>query len=125
MSKHDLPDSVRYWRNTVLILFYCLLLVFVAISLSLTIQVGVTTVVIWLIQTFPLLIFTPALHRNYLRAYAWLSFVVLIYFVHGVLTAFSQDSLLLGVIESLLCSLLFIALIFYIRKYRTHFQVPL
>jgi len=125
MSKQDLPGSVRHWRNAVLFVFYCLLLLFFVSSLSMTIRTGVTTVVIWLIQTFPLLIFTPALHRNYLRAYAWLSFVVLIYFVHGVLTAFSQDSLLLGVIESLLCSLLFIALIFYIRKYRTHFQVPL
>ena len=125
MSKQDLPDSVRHWRNAVLFIFYCLLLLFFVSSLSMTIQAGVTTVVIWLIQTFPLLIFIPALHRNYLRAYAWLSFVVLIYFVHGVVTAFNADRMLLGVIETLLCSLLFVALVFYIRKFRTHFQVPL
>ncbi|MBL4821319.1 MAG: DUF2069 domain-containing protein [Gammaproteobacteria bacterium] len=125
MHKQDIPVSIRRWRLTVLVAFYGLLLLFLVNSLSMTIRAGPTTLVIWFIQIFPLLIFLPALHRNYLRAYAWLSFAILIYFVHGVLTSFNSDKLLIGLVETFLSSVIFIALVIYIRKYRNHFKVPL
>ena len=125
MARQNLPAHINRWRIIVLLAFYGLILLFFVNSLLITTKAGVTTVVIWLIQTIPLLIFAPALHRNHLRAYAWLSFVALIYFVHGVQTAFSPERLVSGVIESLLCSLLFCGLVVYIRKYRNHFKVPL
>ena len=125
MLKQKLPDSINRWRLIVLSAYYGLLILFLFNSLLITTKVGATTIVIWMIQILPLLIFITALHRKYLRAYAWLSFVVLIYFVHGVLTAFNQEKFYLGVIETLLCSLLFTALVIYIRKYRNHYNVTL
>jgi uncharacterized membrane protein len=125
MPKLDLPGPIRFWRAVVLFAFYSLLIQFAASSFNMTVKVGATTIVFWFIQTIPLLIFIPSLHRNYLRAYAWLCFVVLIYFIHGVLTAFNPERQLLGLIETLVCTVLFVALVIYIRKYRTHYQVPL
>ena len=78
----------------------------------------VTTLVIWAIAVFPLALFAPFLHGTRIRPFAWLSFVVLMYFVHGVLTAFTPGRLLVGLLEILFCVLLFSAVIVLIRRYR-------
>ena len=83
------------------------------------------TPVIWLIQTLPLLIFLKGLLQNNLRTYAWMCFVVLLYFTHGVLLAFDPPRRWLGVTEVLLCVIMFVAIILYIRQYREHFKVGL
>jgi len=81
--------------------------------------------VIWLLQILPLLIFLPGMLSGRARSHAWLSFVILLYFVHGVLLAFSAERRWLGITEVILCSLLFIGLIVHIRRYRDHYQTPL
>ena len=103
-------------RNVVLIGYYGLILTLFFNSLSMTTGLAVTTFVIWLIQSLPLVLFLPGLHRYRIRSYAWLSFVVLMYFVHGVLTAFTPGRLLTGLAEVFFCCLLFVALIVYIRR---------
>lgn len=44
---------------------------------------------LWLVQVLPLAIFLPGLWRGGHRAYSWLCFVVLIYFIGSVTDAFS------------------------------------
>ena len=105
-------------RALVLTGYYGLIMSLFFNSLAMTTGLAVTTLVIWLIQTAPLLIFMPGLHRSRVRSYAWLSFVVLMYFIHGVLTAFTPGKLVIGLVETAFCCLLFVALILFIRANR-------
>jgi uncharacterized membrane protein len=105
-------------RTLVLYLFYSLIGVLFLNSLSLTVGLNPATLLIWLLQIMPLMLFLTGLHRSRVRTYQWLSFVVLIYFVHGVLTAFTPEKLLLGLLEASVCCLLFAGLIALIRKGR-------
>ena len=125
MTENTLPPTVRRLRQCVLFCVYALVLLFFVVSSNITTQLSITTIIIWFLQTFPLLAFLPALHRTHARAYAWLSFVVLIYFIHGVVAAFTEQRFWLGLTETLLCCILFVALILFIRKYRESFNVPI
>lgn len=69
----------------------------------------------WLIQTIPLLAFLPGLISNKLRAYQWLCFVILLYFISGVLNIFTPEKLISGIMLTLFCVLLFCFAIFYVR----------
>lgn len=120
-----LPLNLRIYRRIVLASFIGLLALFFVNSLLLTIRPGLTSLIIWLIQTTPLLIFIPGLARNHLRAYAWLSFVCLMYFIHAVLTAFNPASRTIGALEVALCTALFTGLILYIRNFRMHYKVSI
>ena len=82
-------------------------------------------VVLWLIKSLPLLIFVPGLRARKLRTYAWLSFVVLLYFVQAVQTAFTEDARIYGIAVSVLLALLFCALVVYIRTFRGYYKTPL
>ncbi|MBT8146757.1 MAG: DUF2069 domain-containing protein [Gammaproteobacteria bacterium] len=118
----ELPEQIdqrimRY-RNLVLGLFYGLFISLFLNSLGLTTGLTPTTFVFWFLQVAPLSLFIKGLHQVRPRTYQWLSFVVLMYFVHGVLTAFTPGKLLLGLLETTLCTLLFVCLIFFIRKHR-------
>lgn len=104
---------------------YGLILNFLATSLMALEGIALATLVIWLIQILPLAIFMPGLHRGRLRSFAWVSFVILLYFMHGVLVAFDPARLISGLIEVVLCVIVFFALIVYIRQYRQHYGVKL
>lgn len=121
------PTGIVLRRIQLLVLACCYgLLVYFMVSSILAINsFSFSTLVIWLIQTIPLLIFMPGMHKQHLRSFAWVSFVVLLYFMHGVLVAFDPGRLVFGLIEVGLCSLLFVFLILYIRQYRLHFGVGL
>ena len=110
--------SLDNCRSLVLTGYYGLILTLFFNSLAMTTGLTITTLVIWLIQTAPLLIFLPGLHRSRMRSYAWLSFVVLMYFIHGVLAAFTPGKLIVGLFETAFCCLLFVALILFIRANR-------
>lgn len=120
-----LPIALRRARWVVLAACYGLLLYFLVSSVVAINRFAIATVIIWLIQSIPLLIFMPGIHRQRLRSYAWMSFVVLLYFMHGVLVAFTPGRLVFGLIEVSLCTLLFLFLILYIRQFREHFGVSL
>ena len=111
------PDILRL-RNLVLVLFYGLFVALFLNSLGLTIGLAPTTFVIWLLQVAPLTLFISGLHHVRIRTFQWLSFVVLMYFVHGVLTAFTPGKLMLGLLEVTICCLLFVGLIIFIRKHQ-------
>lgn len=116
------PPSVAMSRRTVLIFYFGLLGLFTADAI-LTLFRGApfwVAVILWLFRMLPLLIFLPGLRTRALRTYAWLSFVVLLYFTHAVVTAFVPGELFYGTIYSLLCVALFSALIIHIRLVRKH-----
>ena len=104
---------------------YGLLLNFLVSSLMVLNGLAAATLVIWLVQIIPLAIFLPGLHQRRLRSFAWVSFVILLYFMHGVLVAFDPGRRWFGLIEVSLCTVAFVALIIYIRQYRQYYQVRL
>lgn len=120
-----MPPALVRSRLIVLAACYGLIIYFLASSLRALNGVALATFVIWFIQILPLVIFLPGLHRNRLRHYAWVSFVVLLYFMHGVLVAFEPARRIYGLVEVFLCTVLFVFLIFYIRQYREHYGVGL
>ncbi|WP_255473873.1 DUF2069 domain-containing protein [Ketobacter nezhaii] len=63
------------------------------------------------IHIVPLLLFLPAILRRNPRSFAWLCFVVLLYFCQGSVTAFALPQLLgkIGLTEALLTTWLFCA----------------
>lgn len=124
-ANKELPQNIQRTRLAALSSYYALLAYFAVSAVIVFEEIKLASLVIWLIQIIPLLIFAVGLHRARLRTYAWLCFVVLLYFMHGVLVAFQPQRLWLGLVEVTLCCLLFVFLIVFIRQYRKHYQVPL
>jgi len=72
--------------------------------------------VLWLFWLAPLAVLLPGLARDRLRSFAWLTFVVLMYFIMAVLRIFAEPhspraQLELGAVVQLFCSAMF-----YIRE---------
>jgi uncharacterized membrane protein len=78
----------------------------------------------WLMACLPLLLTLPGLLRRNRRSLQWLGFLVLFYFMLGVLQAFSPQPLLrwIGLLLILFCALLFGAAIVSLRHGRN--QLP-
>jgi len=112
-------------RKSLLACFYALLIYFVVNTVMVFGDFRLASLAIWFIQVTPLLIFAPGLHRAHLRTYGWVSFVILLYFMHGVLIAFEPGRFWLGLVEVTLCTQIFVILILFIRKYKDHYQVSL
>ena len=98
---------------------YCALLgLFLINSLTALDQFSLAIPVIWLLQSAPLLGFARAVRRKNAQQLIWLSLVVLLYFMHGVLVAFDPARRILGAAELGLSVLLFCALLLYFRVAR-------
>ena len=123
MNQPALPANLTRLHRLLMACYYGLLAYFALVSVLALEDLRAATMVIFLIQTVPLLIFLPGLRRRHLRTHAWLSFVVLLYFIHAVLIAFNPASRWLGIVEVLLSVGLFTTLVLYIRGYRNHFKV--
>ncbi len=123
--KPQLPQDLRRHRQVVLLAYYALIAYFLLNSIMSFERLTFGILAVWLIQVVPLIPFSTGLHRTHLRTYAWLSFVVLLYFIHAVLLAFDPARRWLGIIEVVICSVLFTWLVIFIRQYRKHFQVGL
>jgi len=108
--------ALSCYRLSALFCFYGLIIFFAFISYQALPSPNFATLLIWLIQIAPLLIFGPGLHLNIMRANIWLVFIVLLYFVHGVLVAFDEERRLLGLIEITLCVGLFCSLFLVIKN---------
>ena len=95
---------------------YCALLgLFLINSLTALDQFSLAIPVIWLLQSAPLLGFAQAVRRKNAQQLIWLSLVVLLYFMHGVLVAFDPTRRIVGAAELGLSALLFCALLLYLR----------
>ena len=120
-----LPRNVALSRLGVLAFYYGLIAFFIISTPSMLGGLSLGSAAISLIQVFPLLLFARGLQATRARTYGWMSFVVLLYFIHGVLVAFRAEQLTQGLVEVGLCVGLFIALVLFIRSYREHFKTPL
>lgn len=125
MSAQTLPSHIATMRLGVLASYYTLVGFFFVTTPLMLSSLSLGTLSIALLQTLPLLIFAPGLQRTRLRTFGWMSFVVLLYFIHGVLVAFRPAQLAQGLIEVGLCVALFTFLILFIRQYREHYKTPL
>ena len=95
---------------------YCALLgLFMINSLTALDQFSLAIPVIWLLQSAPLLGFARAVRRKNAQQLIWLSLVVLLYFMHGVLVTFDPARRIVGAAELGLSALLFCALLLYLR----------
>lgn len=126
-SSPAIPAVVTQSRKAVLAFYFGILGLFTAdaiLTLFRGAPLGVA-IFLWLFRLLPFLIFLPGLRRNNLRTYAWLSFVVLMFFTHAVVTAFVPGELFYGLIYSFLCVGLFCALLMYIRMAKKHLGLAL
>ncbi len=124
---HDTPKSVTWsWRAVVL--SYGALLVLFTIDGFLTWMRGAPVAVafvLWALRIIPLSIFLPGLRRRSPRMVTWLSFAILLYFIHAVMTAFVPGEALYGTVYALLCAAIFTSVIVWIRQMRKHYQISL
>lgn len=120
------PSIIEKSRLVVVFSFYALLCTYTAYGLWQIPDGNIAALgFLWILKMVPLLIFTPGLRRRHLRTFAWLSFVVLLYFVVSVQTAFVEQTRLYGIIVTLQLSVLFCALVIYIRNYRGFYKTSL
>ena len=91
-----------------------LLGLFLINSLTALDQFSLAIPVIWLLQSAPLLCFARAVRKN-AQQLIWLSLVVLLYFMHGILVAFDPARRIVGAAELGLSVLLFCAILLYLR----------
>lgn len=115
-AQQQAHDAVAGYRLVALCCFYGLILYFGFSTYQALSAISLSSLLIWLIQILPLVLFAPGLHRTVLRSNIWLSFIVLLYFTHGVLVAFDTARTVLGLIEISLCTGLFCSLVLQIRK---------
>jgi uncharacterized membrane protein len=77
---------------------------------------------LWLMQTIPLLIVLPGLVHHKPRSLQWLGFLVLFYLLQAILQLFSPMwfTCLIGIFSTLLCILLFTAVIVTLKTPNRH-----
>lgn len=121
------PNEVRWTWRAVLISYWGLLGLFTIDGVMTWLRGAPVSValVLWALRIIPLSIFIPGLRRRSPRVAAWLSFAILLYFIHAVMTAFVPGELLYGVIYALLCSAVFTSIVLWIRAMRRHYQISL
>ncbi|MAV31882.1 MAG: hypothetical protein CMQ02_00475 [Gammaproteobacteria bacterium] len=126
MSTPNLSRSIATLRKAILFLLCALLALNFFKNLPALRDLGIIIFcIVYSIQIIPLLLFLPGLYHTRLRSYAWLSFVILLYFMRGVLTAFESTTRLIGLVEVLICTLLFCSIVIFIRRYRSHYKTSL
>lgn len=74
--------------------------------------------VVLILQCFPILLTLPGLMNNRARSIQWLCFLDLFFLTHGILKAFTPGQLFIGIFEALICVVLFISAIIFIRDLR-------
>lgn len=110
----ELANRIRIMRYSVIASWTGLVLLLTYTSWAMTPE-GARPLVIWLIQCGPLLLFLPGLWKGLIRAHLWLCFLILFYFIQGVLAAFRPDELIVGVLEIVFTLDLFVAATMYCR----------
>ena len=118
MSEGDSAPTIRATKlsyRCIVGSYYALLVLFLVNSLSALDQLSPATPVIWLLQSAPLLGLPGLIRRKNAQQFIWLSLVVLLYFMHGVLVAFDPARRIVGAAELGLSALLFCALLLHLR----------
>lgn len=126
-SWQPVPASVNLARQITLISYFGLLGLFTGKAIVNVVGGMPATVAIflWLVGVLPLSIFIPGLRNNNLRTYAWMCFMILMYFLHAVTLAFTTGSLFYGLMYTLLCTVLFCAAVAYIKLAKKYLGLKL
>lgn len=96
-------------------LLMCLILIINVIS-------SAFNTVILIVQIIPLGITIPGQLKGSSRAIQWLCFVDLFFLVQGILLCFTPGRMIFGLIETLICLLIFFSAIIFIRTSRNAAQ---
>ena len=104
----------RYSRVALIISYVALLVVFTLVTVVIPSCNREPNTTIWLIHGLLILPFLPAIIKQNVRALAWLTFVLLGFFMASVSTAFACTSWL-TVLEVFLISSVFTAALLFIR----------
>ena len=120
-----LPPAMQATRKFVLAAYYALGLYFFIYAMTGFGRLTLAGIFVWGVFILPQLIFISGIQNGNPRSYAWVSFVMLLYFTHAVIVSFTPGRLLFGLVEALLSVIIFCGLIVYIRQYRAHFKAPL
>lgn len=96
---------------------YFALLIFITADLLINPPVASTTslLAIIIIKSLPLLLPIVGVVGGNVRSHSWLCFIVMIYFISGVLRATTPTQLVWGLIEVLLSVEIFVCAMLYIR----------
>lgn len=73
--------------------------------------------IIWLVQIVPLSIMIPGVLKGNPRSFAWLCFIILLYFTTAILATYESPSEPYGWIKLALCVSLFVTAMLYVRCY--------
>ncbi|MBT5485193.1 MAG: DUF2069 domain-containing protein [Gammaproteobacteria bacterium] len=74
--------------------------------------------IILIVQLIPLAMTLPGQLQGSSRAIQWLCFVDLFFLVQGILLCFTPGRMLLGLLETLICLIVFFSAIIFIRAAR-------
>lgn len=72
--------------------------------------------VVWLLWLLPLAMPLTGMLRDRLRSFAWLTFIVLLYFIMAVLRLFAEPESIRAQLELVAVVMLFCCAMFYIRE---------
>lgn len=126
-TKESTPASVVIAWRAVVLSYAAILLLFTVDGVMTWMRGAPVSVafVLWALRIIPLTIFLPGLRRRSPRVAAWLSFAILLYFIHAVTTAFVPGEALYGTIYALLCAAVFTSVVVWIRVMRKHYHITL
>lgn len=93
-------------------------LLLISVLVIINIRSGAFNILILAAQLVPIALTLPGLIKGNSRNYQWQCFVVLFFLVQGILLAFTPGWFMLGIIESMICLLLFFSAIIFIRAAR-------
>lgn len=110
-----LQPRVRLARALTLSGFLALLLLLAIWYLLIADLHGARPWVIFAVQAVPLLLLAPGILLGNARVHAWLCYVINLYFIQGVVTAFEPARLAFGLLETALSVVVFCAALLYTR----------
>lgn len=110
-----LTPRVRASRVLTLLFLVALVALMGAWYLGITDLHGARPWVIFAVLMLPLALVTPGMLLGSARAHAWACYVLNIYFIHGVITAFEPGRLWFGAALAVLSGLLFSSALLYTR----------
>lgn len=108
-----LPASGNLPRNATVAITVLLMVVLATIN----IRDGFNAIILGF-QLVLLVLPLPGIMGGSIRSAQWLCFLTLFFLVHGILGAFTPGGLVTGIAEALICVLLFVSAIIFIRTSR-------
>lgn len=109
-------NALRFVRVNTLI-SYIALLIFMIVDLLINPPTAsiASLVVIIILKCLPLLLPVVGVARGNVRSHSWLCFIVMIYFISGVLRTTTPTQLVWGLVEIFLSVEIFICAMLYVR----------